>query len=105
MEWLAAGGRPFQTCDLDPAFFVLLKLEQRLERGIVEAFGGERGPHVVDDVAGRQRAQDRRKFADAARLEIDVDVPAKFGDAMNDAVELRHVADAAEPLEEREAAA
>src|SRR5262245_30309829 len=61
--------------------------------------------HVIDDVARRQRGEDGRKFGHRTWLEIDVDMPAELGDPMHDALELVHVADAAKPLQEGEAAA
>ena len=82
-----------------------MQIEQRLESGIVEALCRKHRSHVIDDIIGRQRAQGRRKFADRPRLEIDVDMPAQFGHAVNDAIELVDIADTAETLEEGEAAA
>ncbi|RXH22130.1 hypothetical protein XH99_34615 [Bradyrhizobium nanningense] len=91
--------------DLDPALFALfLKVEQRCEAGIVKTFRSLHRAHVIDHVGRRQRGEDGREFGNRARLEIDVDMPAELRDAVHDALELVHVTDAAEALEEGETA-
>jgi hypothetical protein len=106
VERRPSGGSAFEPGDLDPAFFVAaLQCQQRLEFRIVETFAGIDGAHVVDNIGNRQRGEDRSKLPNRAGLQVDIDMPADAGGAVDQTSEGRHIADAAEPLEEGKAAA
>ena len=79
------------------------KLDQRAQRRLIDARRRRHPAHVVDHERQRQLSDHVRERHDVGRVEMQHHVPAAALDAVDDAVEHRHVGRAAEMLDEIEA--